>query len=182
MEDKATPALLVVFIFFAALGVAFAAVSTYDYIAHLDRQVHAVSCSVIPGTGTPDSKGESGCYAVMMSPFSAVLRDVTWGGIPIGLPGLSVFAYLVFLGLSMLLRRSPGHPEEMGFMIAAAALPVLSSIYYWYISIAHVGQVCTNCAGIYVAAFGCLAASIGLFVLARRNPEEDRLEDRKSVV
>ncbi|MCU0660855.1 MAG: hypothetical protein MUC50_00845 [Myxococcota bacterium] len=174
MENKAHPALLVLFTVFAAIGVAFTAVSTHDYIAHLDRQVHSVSCSALPGLGTPDSTGESGCYAVMMSPYSALMRDVTWGGIPIALLGLSVFAYLVFLGLSMLLRRAPGRPEEMGYMVAAASLPVLTSIYYWYISVAEIGTVCTNCGGIYLASFGCLGAAIGLFVVARRSPDPER--------
>jgi hypothetical protein len=33
----------------AALGLVFAAYSTYDYAEQLDRRVHAVHCSFIPG-------------------------------------------------------------------------------------------------------------------------------------
>ena len=33
----------------AVLGLVFAAYSTYDYAAQLDRQVHAVHCSFVPG-------------------------------------------------------------------------------------------------------------------------------------
>ena len=32
-------------------GFAFAAVSTYDFVAHLDRQVHGIHCSFLPGLG-----------------------------------------------------------------------------------------------------------------------------------
>jgi uncharacterized membrane protein len=173
LENKSHTGLLIVFALFATLGVAFTAVSTYDYIAHLDRQMHPVSCSVLPGMGTPDAKGESGCYAVMMSPYSAVMKGTTWGGIPIALPGFGVFAYLVFASLFLLLRRAPGRPREMGYIIAAAALPVLTSLYYWYISLAEVGTVCTHCAGIYLASFGCLGAAIALFLIARRHPEDE---------
>lgn len=74
MKNKPAVALIVMAIF-AALGVLFTGISTYDYVAHLDRQVHAVSCSYVPGLGAPDSSGTSGCFAVMMSPYSAVFKQ-----------------------------------------------------------------------------------------------------------
>ena len=33
----------------ALLGLAFSGVSTKDYVNHLDRQIHDISCSFIPG-------------------------------------------------------------------------------------------------------------------------------------
>src|SRR5438552_2739972 len=66
---------------FALLGCIFAAVSTSDFIQHLDRQVHAIHCSFIPGAGK--EIGESGCRTVMMSPYSSFFRESVWGGVPI---------------------------------------------------------------------------------------------------
>src|SRR5262249_27296464 len=54
----------------AVLGATFAAVSTHDFITHLDRQVHSIHCSFIPGAG--QQLGESGCRTVMLSPYSSL--------------------------------------------------------------------------------------------------------------
>src|SRR5512146_272213 len=75
----------------ALLGAVFAAVSTNDFISHLDRQVHSIHCSFIPGAGA--EIGESGCRTVMLSPYSSLFRDALWGGIPISLLAVAVFAY-----------------------------------------------------------------------------------------
>src|SRR5256885_17180371 len=86
----------------AAVGLLFAAVSTYDFVQHLDRQVHSLHCSFIPGVS---HAGESGCQAAMMSPYSSVLRSRIRGGVPIALPALSVFAFLGFYVLDLLVTR-----------------------------------------------------------------------------
>src|SRR5260370_42229635 len=77
----------------ALLGFAFAAVSTSDFMQHLDRQVHSIHCSFIPGAGA--EIGESGCRTVMLSPYSSLFRDSLWGGLPISLLAVAVFAYLL---------------------------------------------------------------------------------------
>src|SRR5687768_5858854 len=82
-------------------GAAFSAVSTHDFISHLDRQVHTIHCSFIPGAGA--GLGESGCRTVMMSPYSSWFRDSIWGGIPISLMAVAVFAYLVMHSLRLYL-------------------------------------------------------------------------------
>src|SRR5437868_3454833 len=74
------PTWLVVVLVGAALGLVFAAVSTYDFVQHLDRQVHALHCSFVLGLG---HGGESGCQVAMMSPYSSVFRSHVWGGVPI---------------------------------------------------------------------------------------------------
>ncbi|HEX7597256.1 MAG TPA: vitamin K epoxide reductase family protein, partial [Polyangia bacterium] len=99
---------LIAFVVFALLGAIFAGVSTYDFVAHLDRQVHAITCSIVPGLGTRDTSGTSGCHAVLMSPYSSVFRSLTWGGIPIALPAFGVFAFLLFRGVELLLRPRIG--------------------------------------------------------------------------
>jgi type 1 fimbria pilin len=77
MTNLRTKITLVLFILFAVGGAWFAGVSTYDFFLHLDGQVHSITCSYVPGTSERDELGTSGCYAVMMSPYSSVLRDWT---------------------------------------------------------------------------------------------------------
>ena len=48
------PAWLVVVLLGALAGLVFAGVSTYDFVQHLDRQVHSLHCSFIPGAGARD--------------------------------------------------------------------------------------------------------------------------------
>lgn len=157
---------------FALLGVVFAAVSSYDFIAHLDRQVHSITCSIVPGLGPKDAAGTSGCHAVLMSPYSSVLRSLTWGGIPIALPGFGVFAFLLFRAVDLLLRPRLGRRETQ-FMIAATLLPVLTSLVYAIISVTKIGTVCKVCVGIYVASAGVLAAAIMAHVQASRQVETE---------
>jgi uncharacterized membrane protein len=155
---------------FALAGVIFSGVSSYDFIAHLDRQVHSITCSIVPGIGPKDASGASGCHAVLMSPYSSVLRDLTWGGIPIALPSFGVFAFLLFRALDLLLRKRMMR-SETGFMIAATALPVLTSIVYAYISATQIGTYCKVCVGIYTSSLGVFVAAIAAFLLTRPSGE-----------
>src|SRR5689334_14979109 len=87
----------------AVVGVLFAGVSTYDFVQHLDRQIHSIHCSFIPGGNA--SLGASGCQTAMMSPYSSVLRESVWGGVPISLAAMSVFAFIAFFALDLMLSR-----------------------------------------------------------------------------
>src|SRR5262245_28844735 len=87
------PWLLVVLVG-AAVGLLFAGVSTYDYAQRFDRQFHDLHCSFRPGAGRTSMT--SGCQVAMLSPYSSVLRTGNWGGIPIALPAMSVFAFIGF--------------------------------------------------------------------------------------
>src|SRR5687768_8881146 len=78
----ARPFLFVVLIG-ALAGAVFAGLSTSDFINHLDRQVHSIHCSFIPGAAA--EIGESGCRTVMLSPYSSLFRESMWGGMPISL-------------------------------------------------------------------------------------------------
>src|SRR5689334_17341205 len=79
-----------------AFGIAavFAALSTTDFIAHLDRQMHAIHCAFFPSLSK--HAGDSGCRSAMMSPYSSFFRKWTWGGLPISLLALGVFTYALF--------------------------------------------------------------------------------------
>ena len=50
-------AFLVVFLLASAAGLLFSGLSTYDFIQHLDRQLHGIHCSFIPGLGGLDATG-----------------------------------------------------------------------------------------------------------------------------
>src|SRR3569623_1082304 len=88
MRAMRPPTWLVVVLVGAVLGLVFAGVSTYDFVQHLDRQVHSLHCSFIPGVTHSDPT--SGCQVAMMSPYSSIFRTHVWGGIPISLGAMSV--------------------------------------------------------------------------------------------
>jgi uncharacterized membrane protein len=169
-ELRATPRkTLIAFGLFALAGVVFAGISSYDFIAHLDRQVHAITCSIVPGLAPQDASGSSGCHAALMSPYSSVLRDYTWGGIPIALPALGVFAFLLFRAVDLLLRKHLSR-QETAFLAAAALLPVVTSLVYAFISLAKIGTLCKVCVGIYGASLGALVTAIAAHVLTAPSP------------
>jgi uncharacterized membrane protein len=148
---------LVVSLIGAVLGALFSAVSTNDFISHLDRQVHSIHCSFVPlGAG---EIGESGCRTVMMSPYSSLFRESMWGGMPISLLALAVFAYLVMRASQMVLTKNVTQRETV-FLVAATALPVVMSVVYGYIAMVEIGAVCKLCVGVYVASGIAFAGAV----------------------
>src|SRR5439155_21447560 len=120
------PRWLVVVFVGATLGVVFAGVATYDFVQHLDRQVHSLHCSFIPGMG--HDAGTSGCQVAMMSSYSSVLRTRVWGGLPISLPAMAVFAFIGCFAVDLLLTRRKDDPRATGFLALACALTALTSL------------------------------------------------------
>ncbi|HVK89122.1 MAG TPA: vitamin K epoxide reductase family protein [Kofleriaceae bacterium] len=155
------PAWLVVVLVGALAGLVFAGVSTYDFVQHLDRQVHSLHCSFIPGAGA--ETGASGCQAAMMSPYSSVFRTAVWGGIPISLPAMAVFAFLLFYGLELLVSRRTKDPRATAFLALAACLPALASVTMLTISLVKLGTTCKLCVGVYLASAMCLTGAIVLW-------------------
>ena len=139
---RPTKRLIIAVLVFAFLGMIFSGTSTYDFVAHLDRQVHSITCSFIPGLAAADAAGTSGCHTVMMSPYSSLFRGTTWGGLPIALPAFSVFAYLLFIAGDMFIRNEDNDPDQVRYLVAATALPVLASLVYLGISTLLIGAVC----------------------------------------
>ena len=157
---------LVVVLAGAAVGALFAAISTYDFVQHLDRQVHNLHCSFIPGVS--HGAGESGCQVAMMSPYSSVLRTHVWGGVPIALAALSVFAFLVFYALDLAVTRRKDDPRATGFLALATLLPALASAVMLVISLEKLGTTCKLCVGIYLASATCLIGGAGAWIGAWR--------------
>lgn len=136
----------------SAAGFLFAAVSTSDFVAHLDRQVHGIHCSFLPGLAAADQTGESGCHVTLMSPYSSVLRESVWGGIPIALPAMAVFAFLAFLSLWLAINGHARQKQATGFLFLATLVPVGASIVMGYLSFSELGTACKLCIGIYISS------------------------------
>lgn len=147
-------------------GLTFASVSTSDFAAHLDRQVHGLHCSFLPGLAPTDVSGTTGCHATLMSRYSSVMRDSVWGGVPISLPAMSVFAYLAFWAGFLLLRRRELDARATLFLLLATFLPVGASAVMGYLSLAELQAACKLCIGIYVCSGLGLVGAIGAFLAA----------------
>ncbi len=150
----------ILFVLAAAAGLFFAGFSTHDFVEHLDRQVHSIHCSFIPGLDNPDASGSSGCHVTMMSPYSSVFRGALWGGLPISLPAMSVFAFLLFRGVDLLVNRRSDERGPRAFLVAAAALPLLMSLVFGYLSLVELDAACKLCIGIYTSSLVCFVAAL----------------------
>jgi uncharacterized membrane protein len=166
--------LLVVILLSSAAGFVFSAVSTYDSIAHLDRQMHGVHCTYLLGLGSPGAGGDAGCRATLMSPYSSVFRQSIWGGVPVAVPSMSVFAFIFFAAAALALARREGDPHAAGFLLAAALLPLLSSLVMGYLSFVTLQAACKLCIGIYVASAALFAAAYALWATVRARPAESK--------
>lgn len=154
---------LLLFLAAAVAGCFFSGWSSYDFIQHLDRQVHGIHCSFIPGVTKADLTGSSGCAVTMMSPYSSILRSTVWGGIPISLGGFSVFAWLLYRGLDILLQRRERERGTTGFLALGAVLPFMTSLGMGWLSIVELGAACKLCIGIYLSSTLALAGAVGMW-------------------
>src|SRR5215510_12675444 len=155
------PAWLYVVAVAALAGLVFAGVSTYDFVQHLDRQVHSLHCSFIPGAGA--SSTSTGCQAAMMSSYSSVFRTSIWGGIPISLPAMSVFAFLLFYILDLVASGRTNDSRATSFLALAAGLPAATSLVMLIISLTKLGTTCKLCVGVYLCSAACLTGAIALW-------------------
>jgi len=149
-------------LFASVLGLIFAAYSTFDYAQHLDRRLHDVHCSFIPGA--PATSEAEACRAAMYSPYSALLREQYWGGIPISLFALGAFTFFVGFSLYLLVAAGRAPRKSVIFFAAASLTPMLVSLLMLTISITQLGSLCKTCVGIYISSF--LLALGGLLNLA----------------
>ncbi|MEQ1506557.1 MAG: vitamin K epoxide reductase family protein [Myxococcota bacterium] len=166
----------VLFVLAAIAGLVFASLSTGDFVQHLDRQVHSIHCSFIPGVA-PTTDAASGCHVALMSTWSSVFRSWVWGGLPVALPGMAVFAFLVFRGIELWAARGLKDRNASLFLFAVTLLPVFTSVFFAVIAIFELGTFCKTCAGIYTSSALCLVAAVGLvfstWSAAEDNPDDD---------
>jgi uncharacterized membrane protein len=154
----------------SALGLVFAGYSTYDYAQQLDRQVHAVHCSFIPGAPV-SSDADNACKTALFSPYSALFRAAYWGGVPISLFAVGAFAF--FVGFSVYVRV--GGPRLSRFahptFVAMTVGPVAASVVMFTISVTHLHVLCKLCVGIYVSS---IALAVAALLGARASAREAR--------
>jgi hypothetical protein len=158
---------IVVALLGAAVGLVFASYSTLDYVAHLDRQVHDIHCSIIPGAPVEQAL-ESGCRTALYSPYSALLKDRIWGGVPISLFAVGAFAFFVSFCLYMLVGGGRVPRRGPRFLAAVGATPLLASIAMGVISAVKLGTFCQTCIGIYVASAVLAIGGIAAWLVDRK--------------
>lgn len=149
------------------LGLTFGSLSSLDYIQHLDRQIHDVHCSYVPGLGagqTPDNA----CRVAMYSPFAALFRDRFWGGVPISLFAVGAFGFFAAFALYVLLAGRDAPKKALIFLAAFSVAPVLVSILMGTISALKLGHFCKTCVGIYISSTILAIAGIVALVQSRR--------------
>lgn len=155
------------------VGLVFALNSTLDYAQHLDRRLHDVHCSFIPGA-PPTAEAES-CRAAMYSPYSAILKDAYWGGIPITLFALGSFAFFAGFALYLLIAGERAPKVAVGFFAGVSVTPSLVSLYMFFLSVTRLGVICQTCVGLYVSSFLVTAGGLlGLLTLRKASEEAPR--------
>jgi uncharacterized membrane protein len=145
----------------ATAGLFFSSFSTFDFVQHLDRQVHDIHCSFVPGLVEAD-EGAEGCQLTMMSPYSSQMRSLIWGGIPISLASMSVFAFLLFRTIDLLGRAKEEIPSSTNFLLATTLIPVAASGVMGYIAYNELHAACKLCIGIYASSTVAFLAAIAV--------------------
>jgi uncharacterized membrane protein len=155
----------------SVLALVFAAYSTYDYAVQLDRQVHAVHCSFIPGAPA-STEGDNPCKTALFSAYSALFRATYWGGVPISLFALGAYCFFAAFALYLVLAKTRGPKWAWPFFAASSLLPLAASIGMFFISVTHLHTLCKLCVGIYVSSIA-LASSAILGARAAKRASED---------
>src|SRR5262249_55072195 len=151
-------------------GIVFAVYSTYDYIQHLDRQMHAVHCSFIPGAPASDD-ADNACKTALFSPYSAIFRQTYWGGVPISLFAVGAFGFFAAFGAYLFALRERVPPIAYAFIGVAAFGPLLASLVMFVISATKLHAFCKLCVGIYVSSMA-LATGGGLAIAHLRKRKD----------
>jgi hypothetical protein len=98
----------------------------------------------------------------MYSPYSALLKDQYWGGVPISLFGLGAFCFFAAFSLYLLLSGERASRRTLGFFALVGSTPLLVSLLMLTISLTQLGHLCNTCVGIYISsallAFGAVTA------------------------
>ncbi len=144
----------------AILGLIFAAYSTSDYAAHLDRQIHQIHCSFIPGAPV-DSADVNPCKTALFSPYSAIFRQTYWGGVPISLFALGAFGFFAGFALYLLVGAARVPRRAFEFLGSMGMTPLFASLVMFTISATQLHTFCKICVGIYVSSL--LLAAAGVF-------------------
>lgn len=164
----------------AVAGLLFSGTSTYDFAQYLDRQVHGLHCSFLPGLGSVDVTGASGCHVTLMSPYSSVMRQALWGGIPISLAGMGTFALLLYRAVIVLLRPDSADRASLQATFALSLVPAATSVVMGVIALQVLDAACKLCIGTYIASALALVGALGAMLTAGRARAFDLDDDDHS--
>lgn len=134
----------------AVLGLVFAGYSTLDYADHLDRGVHDLHCSIIPGVAPTDNA--EACRAAMYSPYAAVAKASIWGGVPISLFALGAFSFFAAFALYLLVQDRNASARSRQFFAVVSLTPLLVSLVMFVLALTQLGALCKTCVGIYLSS------------------------------
>jgi uncharacterized membrane protein len=145
------------------LGLVFAALSSIDYAEHLDRHLHDVHCSLIPGL-VSGADEENPCRAAMYSAYSALFRGAYWGGIPISLFALGAFSFFLGFSIYLFFAGDAASDKALTFFSIAGMTPLAVSAFMFVISLTKIGSLCKTCVGIYLSS---ALLAVGAFLAYR---------------
>jgi len=150
------------------LGLTFATYSTLDYAAHLDRGIHDLHCSIVPGVAPTDNA--EACRAAMYSAYSAVLKTMIWGGVPISLFALGACSFVAAYAGYLLVQNTRASGFSRRFFGAASVTPLLVSLLMLTISLTKLGSLCRTCVGIYISSALLAFAGLAIWATASSTP------------
>jgi uncharacterized membrane protein len=153
-------------------GLFFAGASTFDFVQHLDRQMHDLHCSFVPGLLEADDE-ETGCQVTLLSPYSSLLRTAVWGGIPISLPAMAIFALLVYRAIDLAGRPAGERRTAAAILLALSMIPVGASAVMGGIAWSVLGAACKLCIGIYICSGLTAVLALAAWMSARRALETE---------
>ena len=164
----------------AVLGFIFAAYSTHDYAQHLDRQVHSIHCSFIPGAPVSDD-ADNACKTALFSPYSAIFRRSYWGGIPISLFAMGAFGFFAGLAAIIVAARERAPRWAVALLAVAGFGPLIASAIMFTISATELHAFCKICVGIYTCSLALGVCSV-LSILALRKTKTSKEPMAKGVL
>jgi uncharacterized membrane protein/protein-disulfide isomerase len=170
----------------ALLGLVYSGFSTSDFVEHLDRQLHGLNCSLLPGLTEPSTldSSQEGCKTAMLSQYSSFWRDRHWGGVPWSLFAFGLFGFGLALSVWGVASRK-GHrlaPSIVLLLTGVAAAG--ASIVFFSISMTKLHTLCATCAGTYISSALLLIGAGLAFATARsdRRAGTDGPESGKAVL
>jgi hypothetical protein len=104
----------------------------------------------------------------MYSPYSAIMRDSLWGGIPISIFAIGAFVFFASFALYLLTAGPKASRVNVQMFAAVSATPLLVSVVMFTISLTKLGTLCKTCVGTYIAS--ALLAAGGLLELRQLGP------------
>jgi uncharacterized membrane protein len=149
------------------LGLTFGGLSSLDYIQHLDRQVHDVHCSFVPGLGA-EASPDNACRIAMYSPYAALFRDRFWGGVPISLFAVGAFGFFAAFSLYLLLAGRSAPRRALLFLAIFSFTPLVASIVMATISALKLGHFCKTCVGIYFSSILLAVGGVAAWIEGKR--------------